>query len=189
MKTKGVKLSTAKVSKGSTWREDPKVAKLKKRLTTFARESSDFFTDAKEKVFTAQRERVQSKRLTHRDVASRGQERLSNSIGHDKARRSTIVEIQIDALDRVAFMKDSLSLARRDIKGRFGGALQKEFGAITNQHDGIENHFASVVKAVKQGELLLKVIDLVVADLDKGQLSDKSLQKAADLIYHPARSD
>lgn len=187
-KTKSsVSLTTRQFDSG--WRDDEKVVKLRKKLRKFALESEEFFRESKQIVMEAQKERVSARRLTHRDVASRGQERLVNSIGHDKARRSRIVEIEVEALDRVQFIKNALSIARRDIKNRYGPSLKKEFGAITNQHDGIEDYFSTAVRASKEGELLIKIIDLVISDIDKGQLSDKSLQKAADLIFHPSRSD
>lgn len=187
-KASSVKLSN-KTNIASTWRDDAKVVKLQKRLNTFASEALKFFADSKETVMGVQRARVQAKRLTHRDVVSRGQDRLVDTIAQDKAHRSHIVEIQIDTMDRVQYMRDALSLARRDIKSRYAAVLKKEFGAITNQHDGIEDNFARAVKAVKAGELLLKLIDMIVNDIDKSQLSDKSLQKAADLVFNAARAD
>lgn len=185
--TVGVKLTKAKIS--TSWRDDEKITRLRKKLRKFALEASDSFAESKRTVMDIQRARVKAKTVTHEDVSSRGQKRLVETIAQDKAHRSHIVGLQVQALDQVQYLKDALSLARRDIKARFGAQLKKEYGAITNQHDGIEDSFATAVRAVKEGELLIKIIDLIVTDIDKSQLSDKSLQKAADLIFHPSRSD
>ena len=158
-------------------------------MTKFALEALEIFAENKATVMDIQRQRVKAPPLTHRDVASSGQKAIVESVSRDKAHRSHITEIHVAVIDQVQTMKNAISILRRDIKHRYAAALKKEYGAITNQHDGIEDHFSDVMRAIKEGDILLKIIDLVIADIDKGQLSDKDLQKTAQLLFHPGRSD
>lgn len=189
MKLSQVKAKTPKPYVTNGWRDDTRVVKVYKRLMRRAEVAEEEFATIKDYVLGVQRKRIKYGKLTHSDVASRGQQRLVESLAQDKSHRSNIVDKQLLVLDSTEYIKTALSLIRRYIKTNYGPALKKEFGAITNQNEGIEDYFAKAVRVSKMGDSLSKMIDIVIADIDKGHFTDKALQVSAGLIFHPGRAD
>jgi hypothetical protein len=186
-----VKLSKAKIKTAAEedWRTAEPILKVRKRLRTHAAEATEFFTDTQKEIIKFQAQRIKHNTVTFDDVASRGMRKLVESIARDKAFRSNIIGLLIKVEDSVAYMRNALSLVRRQVKGNYGASLRKEFKTVAAQNDAIEDHFSVAVRAIKQGELLIKLADMVITDIDKGGFNDQKLTKIGELMYHPGRAD
>lgn len=188
----GVKLSkqAVKTVSDASWREDEKLIKLRRQLSRRADDSLVFFEDTKAKVVEFQRKRVKSNTVTYEDVASRGLQKLVEAVARDKSFRSNIVGQQMQVLDQVNHFKEALSLVRRTIStGNYGVQLRKEFKTVAAQRDAIDHFFIKAVQASKQGDFVIKLIELVIADIDQSAYNDQRLLKAGELIWHPGRAD
>ena len=187
---KRVRLGSARdIKEQLGWRNDEKVVALRKQLRKFAPESLEFCGEVREDVIKVQRLRVKAGRLLYTDVVSRGMDKLVETIAKDKAYRSRIVAQLVEVQDRLGFMQTSISLIRRHLKSRYASELRKEFGAITIQDDAIGDHFSSTVEAIKLAELVTKLADMVIVDIDKGSFADGKMKDIATLVFHPGRAD
>lgn len=189
MRIKDLPVKTKRSSRATDWREDEAVVALRKRLRTFSKDALISFAEAKERAINLQQKRIKNSKMTYEEVMSKGMRKLVEVIAHDKAHRSNLVGVLIEVQDKLQFMQDAISIVRRKIKANYAAALKKEFGAVAVQDDAIGDHFTTTVKAIKEGLLVVKIIDLVIADIDSGGYSDNRTLRTAELIFHPARAD
>jgi hypothetical protein len=175
--------------KESTWTEDPSIVKLEGRLRKRGRELITLCGEVREELFRMQDIRIKKNKVTYEEVTSRGMKTLIEAMARDKSYRSRVVALLMEVRDRVDFLKDSLSLIRRKVRGNYGAQLKRLYGAVSAQNDAIENHFHAAMQGVKGGEAVIRMAELVVSDIDKSAFADKGLQKGAELIFHPGRAD
>lgn len=189
MRIKDLPIKTKRTPTETNWKDDEELVRLRKSLRKFGREALEEFATTKATVIDIQRQRIKKNRITHDEVISKGMRQLSESVARDKAFRSNLAGLLVEVIDRVAFMKDSISLVRRKLKANYSAQLRKMYGAVAVQDDAIGDYFSHATAAIKAGELVAKIIDIIIADIDSGGHGNQKLLRTAELVFHPGRAD
>lgn len=183
------KLKTSKSSPPPTWVDEDWLIKVKKKLSTKSKKLHIDCANMREKLFSWQKDRIKHNKITHADITSRGLKNFVEAVARDKALRSNIVGELLEIQDQVDYFKDTLSITRRRIRGRHGSELKRLYGAVASQNDAMEDYFIVVIRAIKDGESVQRLANLVISDIDQGAFSDNRLLESGKLIFHPGRSD
>ena len=123
-----------------------------------------------------------TRRLTVKDVLVRFQTRFLRAVLQNQANRSRFVEIKITCFDTHARLDQHLTKLRQYLMLTYGEQLRRAASTVEERRNVINSCLSAAVELQQEIETVIKIADMVVADIDQTGWAIRNIITAMELI-------
>ena len=112
--------------------------------------------------------------LSKQDIFG-SQKAIVDCILENQAKRSRLVTIKSECIRKQNVLQEKIEVYSKYLKAQYANQLRLEFSTQQARNDAVESLFADAKSNTNSIETLIKVIDLIIVDIDQAAWAMKSL--------------